>query len=586
MTILPPNTLLQNRYLIVRMIAQGGMGVVYQATDQRLGHPVALKQTDLTNLPPQQAAQRQQQFLREARLLARLHHSALPNVSDFFIEQNGLLLFLVMPYIPGHDLELLLQQQGSPFPVSQVLQWADHLLDALEYLHSQRPPLIHRDIKPANIKFLPQGLPILLDFGISKGGKTHTTLTVTASSMKAFTLNYAPLEQINGTGTDQRSDLYSLGATLYHLLTGMLPPDAINRATAQVNQQPDPLRPANQLNRKVPPAIANVLTQAMALNKLQRFVSAKAMRQALRQAAQGQALHNATTKRHNRPQNPPPLVVPQQPTGKLGRLGNRLIGVGVAIYEVTDKTIDWIIDHAIIGVIGGAIIGAGSGAIYWGITGAVAGGTIGAIVGMIVEGGGKTIIKSIPVLIGGTVGFIINIIGGTLGFIIGIIGAILGFMIDTGAIRVLGGVIVGFFIGEAVALLMHGTNYKILFFSREIYYISIGISAILFQPIIYMKGQWDFLDFFMDRSAGFLPGFLLSFMYVYNNTFDINIFQSIFIIIVQGTFFAFLLGASGGFGVFLAFGLIYLTLTIIKSHFLTVLVMSILGGIIGWGIRR
>jgi serine/threonine protein kinase len=110
------------------------------------------------------------------------------------------------------------------------------LLDALEYLHSQSPPIIHRDIKPANIKLSPRGEVILLDFGISKGGKTSTThLTMSGSSIQAYSPTYAPLEQIEGQGTDERSDLYSLGITLHHLLTGAVPSTAITRASAQIH---------------------------------------------------------------------------------------------------------------------------------------------------------------------------------------------------------------------------------------------------------------------------------------------------------------------------------------------------------------
>ncbi|MGB0388021.1 MAG: protein kinase domain-containing protein [Ardenticatenaceae bacterium] len=272
---LASNTLLHNRYLIVRLIGMGGMGAVYEAKDQRLGHPVALKHTIVTD------PQLRQAFEREARTLARLRHPALPVVSDYFSEPSG--QFLVMQYIPGDDLDALLKRQGHPFSVAQVLEWADQLLDALSYLHSHNPPIIHRDIKPSNIKLSPRGDVILLDFGLSKGGQTHNTrLTMSGASLYGFTPHYASLEQIEGKGTDPRSDLYSLAVTLHHLLTGALPAPAVTRASAQIHEEPDPLRPANQLNPQVPPAIANVLTQASALNRTQRPRSASAMRTMLK----------------------------------------------------------------------------------------------------------------------------------------------------------------------------------------------------------------------------------------------------------------------------------------------------------------
>lgn len=275
--LLSAKTLLQNRYLIVRQIGQGGMGAVYEALDQRLGHRVALKQMILNDPRLLRA------FEREARILAQLHHPALPNVSDYFTDSDS--HFLVMQYIPGDDFEILLKKQGTPFPVMQVLEWADQLLDVLEFLHAQDPPIIHRDIKPANMKLLARGQIILLDFGLAKGGTTGSGYTVhDRDSVFAFTPHYAPLEQINGTGTDERSDLYALGTTLYHLLTGNEVPTAMTRAGAEINENPDPLRPASELNPEIPVALAKVLAQATALNATQRPQSAHAMRHALRQA--------------------------------------------------------------------------------------------------------------------------------------------------------------------------------------------------------------------------------------------------------------------------------------------------------------
>lgn len=271
-----PNTLLQNRYMVLNHIGQGGMGAVYIATDQRFGSTVALKETFFDDPGLRKA------FEREARLLNHLRHAALPRVSDYFTEDEG--QFLVMEYIAGDDLSEKLKERGGAFPVSEVLNWADQLLDALDYLHTQEPPVIHRDIKPQNLKLTPRNHIVLLDFGLAKGTPMQTKVTATGSVF-GYSRHYAPLEQIQGVGTDPRSDIYSLGATLYHLMTGETPPDALTRATAVLNGQPDPLRPASEVHTQVSPSVAEVIQRAMAQNASERPQTAAAMREALREAA-------------------------------------------------------------------------------------------------------------------------------------------------------------------------------------------------------------------------------------------------------------------------------------------------------------
>ena len=273
---LSPDTVLQNRYQIVRLLAQGGMGAVYEARDLRLGHTVALKETFFSDDGMRQA------FHREASLLASLRHQSLPKVTDHFTEGDG--QFLVMEYIRGDDLSRLLEMRGRPMPEHDVLLWADQLLGALEYLHAQQPPIIHRDIKPQNLKLNERGEVILLDFGLAKGASSQQ-LSSAGLSVRGYTLSYAPLEQIQGQGTEARSDEYSAAATLYHLLTGVAPPDAVARAAAIVNGQPDPLRPANEINPQVSPQVANALQQALAQDRNRRFASAAVFRRALRHAA-------------------------------------------------------------------------------------------------------------------------------------------------------------------------------------------------------------------------------------------------------------------------------------------------------------
>lgn len=283
-----PGTLLQNRYRVAEQIGKGGMGEVYLATDERFQSTVAVKRTVYDDPEMCRA------FAREARLLNRLRHAALPKVSDHFTEGGD--QFLVMEFIEGTDLSELLKRRKVPFPLADVLRWADQLLDALEYLHTQQPPVVHRDIKPPNIKLTPRGNVVLLDFGLAKGLPAQTA-SAPSSSVFGYSLNFAPLEQMQGAGTDPRSDLYSLAATLYFLLTGLRPPDALTRAAAAVKQQPDPLRPAHLVQPQVPAAVGQILHRAMSQNAALRQQSAAALRAALRQAANNSAPRDAFSQR-------------------------------------------------------------------------------------------------------------------------------------------------------------------------------------------------------------------------------------------------------------------------------------------------
>ena len=270
------DTILQNRYQILRTIGKGGMGAVYLAQDSRLGHTVALKETFFVEESMSRA------FEREARLLAALRHPALPRVTDHFTENEG--QFLVMEFIAGEDVETMLAQRGKAFPVPDVLDWGAQLLEALEYLHRQDPPVIHRDIKPQNLKLAGRQI-ILLDFGLAKGQAQGMAQT-SGKSLYGYTATYAPLEQMRDSGTDARSDLYSWGATLYHLLTGSPPPDALMRANSVLGNRPDPLRPLHEVNPAVPHAVSRLIQQALALHSDQRPVSAALVRRMLTNARQ------------------------------------------------------------------------------------------------------------------------------------------------------------------------------------------------------------------------------------------------------------------------------------------------------------
>src|SRR5256884_6129300 len=271
---LTPGTTLQGRYSIVRRLGKGGMGAVYEAIDQRLDATVALKETFSVG------DRLRRQFEQEARLLAQLHHPALPRVSDYFTEGDR--AFLVMQFISGSDLAEIIAKQPGPFPRQQVIAWADQLLDALIYLHTSERQVVHRDIKPHNLKLTSTGQIALLDFGLAKASSSELSGANSSTSIFGYTRRYSPLEQIQDQGTNPQSDIYALGATLYHLLTGIKPPDALTRASALAESRADPLKPADEIHRAVGPALAAILRRAMAVNSEDRYQSASDFREALR----------------------------------------------------------------------------------------------------------------------------------------------------------------------------------------------------------------------------------------------------------------------------------------------------------------
>ncbi|MGA9993787.1 MAG: bifunctional serine/threonine-protein kinase/formylglycine-generating enzyme family protein [Pyrinomonadaceae bacterium] len=305
---LSPNTVLQKRYRIIRHLKQGGMGAVYEAINERVNSIVAIKETFAETEAKREA------FEREAKLLANLDHEAFPKVMDHFFEGDG--QYLVMELVRGTDLAELLALRETPFAPLKVLEWADQLLDALEEIHSYSPPIIHRDIKPANLKLTPKGKIKLLDFGIAKGAAGQMTTLQTDRSRGGYTPHYAPLEQILRADrlsfealsivnteaverimqrtTDPRSDLYALGATLYHLMTDQIPSAAPTRAMSVWSGKPDRLQLAHELNPNVPPKVSNVLMQALALERGERPESAAVMRRMLRDAVNAPS-HMPTT---------------------------------------------------------------------------------------------------------------------------------------------------------------------------------------------------------------------------------------------------------------------------------------------------
>ncbi len=283
-TALEADSILRGRYEIVRLVGQGGMGAVYRANDLRLDGRVCAIKEILPSLlidqrgPGVDLGQTIEQFYQEASVLARLDHPNLPKVSDYFSVDGR--EYLVMDFIEGRDLQEIVNEmlrQQKRLSEAQVLLWAAQLLDALEYLHSQDPPVLHRDVKPGNIKITPENRLKLVDFGLVKILQPDDARTVTVVQGRG-TVAYTPLEQYGGdTGhTDVRTDIYSVGATLYHLLAGTPPQDAKERFLK--SGLLDPLR---QLNPDISTRTERAVFLALAMHPDERPPSIPALRAAL-----------------------------------------------------------------------------------------------------------------------------------------------------------------------------------------------------------------------------------------------------------------------------------------------------------------
>ncbi len=264
--------ILRERYKLTNIVGQGGMGSVYRAEDLRLpGRLWAIKEVQPDpNATAQMQAQAQNQFLQEARILAQLDHPNLPKVSDFFTDDGR--EYLVMDYVPGKDLKQLLdesRENGRLLSPKLVLSWAEQIVDALDYLHRQDPPILHRDIKPANIKLTPDNRIKLVDFGLVKLMADDDARTITVVQGRGTAL-YTPLEQYGGDGghTDVRTDIYALSATLYHLLTDFPPPDARARFL-----NPSVLRPAHLINPNVSTMVSEAVVWALEMHPNDRPTS-------------------------------------------------------------------------------------------------------------------------------------------------------------------------------------------------------------------------------------------------------------------------------------------------------------------------
>jgi serine/threonine protein kinase/Tol biopolymer transport system component len=257
--------LLNKRYRIVEVLGQGGMAAVYRAVDENLGVEVAVKENLFTT------EEYARQFRREAVILANLRHPNLPRVTDHFVvEQQG--QYLVMDYIEGEDLRQRMDRLGA-LPDQEVIILGIAICDALEYMHSRKPMVLHRDIKPGNVKITSTGHIYLVDFGLAKvvQGRQATT-----TGARAMTPGYSPPEQYGTARTDHRTDIYSLGATLYSALTDAIPEDGLARAMDQAV-----LTPLSKRNPKALRRMTMAIERAMAVRPEDRFQSVEEFKEEL-----------------------------------------------------------------------------------------------------------------------------------------------------------------------------------------------------------------------------------------------------------------------------------------------------------------
>ncbi len=261
--------LLHNRYRIDEILGQGGMGSVYRAVDENLGVDVAVKENLFTT------DEYARQFRLEAVILANLRHPNLPRVTDHFVigDQGQ---YLVMDYIEGEDLRQRMERTNS-LPEEEVIIIGAAMADALSYLHSRKPPILHRDIKPGNVKVTPEGEVFLVDFGLAK---VIQGSQVTTTGARAMTPGYSPPEQYGTARTDPRTDIYSLGATLYAALTGVIPEDGLARAMENAE-----LTPIRKREPKVSRRLAAAIEKAMEVDPDDRFQEADDFRKALLNAS-------------------------------------------------------------------------------------------------------------------------------------------------------------------------------------------------------------------------------------------------------------------------------------------------------------
>ncbi|MCE1245576.1 MAG: PQQ-binding-like beta-propeller repeat protein [Firmicutes bacterium] len=257
--------LLSGRFKVDELINVGGMGYIYRGNDVKYGSPVAIKELIDRFTSIRERTDAIERFEREAKILCGLNHPAVPHFFEHFVENHR--YYLVMDYIEGLDLRRILRrltEAGKKIPVERVLRWTLEICDVLDYLHFRNPPIIYRDLKPSNIMITGEGKVKLVDFGIARLFISQEKATMVG------TQGYAPPEQYRGE-SEPRSDIYSLGATLHHLLTGKDPQ----------YEAPFHFEPLRKLNPELPATLEIIVEKALHLNPSDRYQSARELRAAI-----------------------------------------------------------------------------------------------------------------------------------------------------------------------------------------------------------------------------------------------------------------------------------------------------------------
>ncbi len=261
---LPIGTILRDRYVVEEL---------YLVRDLRVRQNLfALKELiDSSKLE-------REHFTFEGEILKRADHPALPRIYRVFDDEKSGRAYILMDYIEGSNLEKLRQQQPEKhFSLSQVLFLIAPIIDAVSYLHQQHPPIVHRDIKPSNIIVPKTGDgTVLVDFGIAKEYDPDSTTT----AIRRASPGYGAPEQYT-RGTNTRTDIYGLGATIYALLTGLIPADAFHRMAQMGSTGVDPLEPVNRLVPSIPQPVSDAISWALAMRSEDRFSTVEEFWQAL-----------------------------------------------------------------------------------------------------------------------------------------------------------------------------------------------------------------------------------------------------------------------------------------------------------------
>jgi eukaryotic-like serine/threonine-protein kinase len=281
-TLLPVGSVLLHRYRVESLLGKGGFSAVYLVRDLRSqANQYAIKEL----IDPDK--KERQRFTFEGEVLKRLDHPALPRVYRVFDDAQAMRAYILMDYVEGQNLETLRQQRRDHrFSLSRVMQLMAPVVSAVSYLHEQAPPVIHRDIKPANIIVPPRGEEtVLVDFGIAK----EYIQDATTSMIRHASPGYGAPEQYD-RGTSPRTDVYGMAATIYALLTGMVPPMAFTRITQRESKGVDPLVPASEAIADIPEYVSKALERAMAIHDEERYATVQEFWQALRPVSSVQQL--------------------------------------------------------------------------------------------------------------------------------------------------------------------------------------------------------------------------------------------------------------------------------------------------------